>query len=490
MVEFISSTIEPPSTASYPELRVSQKTVQRLRELSLQLDQLRLEGILTRSRILKHAADSALNFVFHSNKIEGSPLTIGETEVLATQTSYLSTDEKEALGAKTAYDWMVENCESVLQSPQPFWRTLNKILLNEVLNAAGSYRNDSVKISGAAFSPPEAFAVPEFLDRLTEEIRTSLSMRSPLELAAAVHAKFVWIHPFNDGNGRTARLLLNAILLASGLPIVVVNFDDRSRYMDALANADRGNLSPFVDLLLECLEYSLGSLKLPDRSDSNPEEEASEESSKTIPSNDPVEEALEELENTVIHNRDGAEPAAEISPEDDHDLLELVMASKLQAEQANYEAWKQAFESIAKQAEALAANFNRRYSPKGYSIDFRSYDMLTREKYDLLTNGFTAPRTWLFSWDLRSPNRHTRLMFFFQCSSQGARRIPDVAGASLAISRHDGDVYRRLSSEPIWLREIAYARGNLTSLGATERRDIPIVEALKNTLAETIKAYL
>src|SRR5207244_7207114 len=117
MVEFISSTIEPPSTASYPELRVSQKTVQRLRELSLQLDQLRLEGILTRSRILKHAADSALNFVFHSNKIEGSPLTIGETEVLATQTSYLSTDEKEALGAKTAYDWMVENCESVLQSP-------------------------------------------------------------------------------------------------------------------------------------------------------------------------------------------------------------------------------------------------------------------------------------------------------------------------------------------------------------------------------------
>jgi len=175
----------------------------------------------------------------------------------------------------------------------------------------------------------------------------------------------------------------------------------------------------------------------------------------------------------------------------DDDFIGDVMKDKLRADQAQYEAWRQAFESLAKQAEALTAEFNRKYSHQSFSASFRHYDMLTREKYDLLAAAGNAPRTWFFSLEIRSTRSRARLMFFFQRASAAAHKITGVSPVSLVISRYDGESFHRLSAEPIWLREIIYAQGTLLPVGRDDsKRQLKIAKGLELTLAETIQAYL
>ena len=78
-----------------------------------------------------------------------------------------------------------------------------------------------------------------------------------IELAAMLQHKFVHIHPFFDGNGRTARLLTNVILLQKGYPLAVILKNDRKRYYRVLQEADSGNLRPLVEFVAKTVERSL-----------------------------------------------------------------------------------------------------------------------------------------------------------------------------------------------------------------------------------------
>src|SRR5947208_16146324 len=104
------------------------------------------------------------------------------------------------------------------------------------------------------FTPPMAGAVPGFMHDLSEEMRNGLDGRSTLECSASLHTKFVWIHPFSDGNGRTARLLLNSYLVSQDLPVVVVNYADRERYLHCLKESNKGDLTALVDFIVDCFE--------------------------------------------------------------------------------------------------------------------------------------------------------------------------------------------------------------------------------------------
>jgi Fic family protein len=81
--------------------------------------------------------------------------------------------------------------------------------------------------------------------------------RHIVELAALAHHRFVHIHPFYDGNGRTARLIMNLFLMQNGYPIVMVLKNDRKKYYRALSLADKGDPALFIRFMAQCVERSL-----------------------------------------------------------------------------------------------------------------------------------------------------------------------------------------------------------------------------------------
>ena len=81
--------------------------------------------------------------------------------------------------------------------------------------------------------------------------------RNPIILAAEFHYKFIRIHPFDDGNGRTARLLMNLILMRFDFPPAIIKTSDKENYYNVLRQADAGMLTPFIDYIAQNIIYSL-----------------------------------------------------------------------------------------------------------------------------------------------------------------------------------------------------------------------------------------
>lgn len=125
---------------------------------------------------------------------------------------------------------------------------------------AGRYRTVPVAIAGSRHVPPPPVEVPPRMDDLFQWFRGEAQALHPVRRAAHFHHRFVYIHPFVDGNGRTARLLMNLILMGEGYPPAILKADPDRRvaYMDALEAASvQGDLQPFERLVAEAVEESL-----------------------------------------------------------------------------------------------------------------------------------------------------------------------------------------------------------------------------------------
>jgi Fic family protein len=122
---------------------------------------------------------------------------------------------------------------------------------------AGQYRSINVLISGAQHRPCDYFQVSEKMEKFIDWYNTDGQMLHPIERAALVHADFVGIHPFVDGNGRTSRLLMNLELMKSGFPPVVIRVENRLDYYKALDTAHTsGNYDPFINLVAQAAQES------------------------------------------------------------------------------------------------------------------------------------------------------------------------------------------------------------------------------------------
>ena len=131
-------------------------------------------------------------------------------------------------------------------------KDIHAIIMENIM-VGGIYRSCDVAITGASHSPPspnEIYSqIKYFYSRLN---RNDLN---PIELAAWIHAEFVKIHPFTDGNGRTARLIMNYSLMSSGFLPININTDERIRYYESLDKyASENVLSSFADLVAELEE--------------------------------------------------------------------------------------------------------------------------------------------------------------------------------------------------------------------------------------------
>lgn len=205
--------------------------------------------------------DLVVRWTYHSNAIEGNTLTLKETRVVLegiTIGGKLLREHFEAINHREAILYV----EQIVQAGEPLseWhiRTIHQLILKNIDDEhAGRYRTINVRIAGAEYRPIEAIHVPEQMQILVAWYQTEASNLHPIERAARLHVDFVKIHPFGDGNGRTARLLMNLELLKAGFPAVVLSVEQRLRYYETLDRAHtRGEYQPFLELIAECVEQS------------------------------------------------------------------------------------------------------------------------------------------------------------------------------------------------------------------------------------------
>jgi Fic family protein len=205
------------------------------------------------------AAAWDVRMVYESNSIEGNSLTLRETEIVLSKGVTVSgkplKDHMEAVNLMQAWEQVKELAKPGASLAENQLLDLHRIVLTRVEDSfAGSYRTSTVRIAGANFIPPNPIKVP---DLMTELFAGLVTISDPVERAARLHHGIAHIHPFADGNGRTARLAMNFILLAAGYPPISIPTDLRQAYYHALEAADSGDFPVWQNFLTTQLEKEL-----------------------------------------------------------------------------------------------------------------------------------------------------------------------------------------------------------------------------------------
>ncbi len=193
--------------------------------------------------------------IFHSTGIEGNRLSLQETEAVLLDGMEIGgkplADQLEVKDLEAAYNFLLELSNANNPIREIDIRELHRLVVRNQSEARpGSYRQIGVVISGSEHRPPPPVSVPAMMQKTIDWMNQPLNL-SPIVGAVYVHHQLAAIHPFIDGNGRVARLLMNLILLRSGYPIVNIRREDRSKYYESLSFADVGLYSPLVELVLD-----------------------------------------------------------------------------------------------------------------------------------------------------------------------------------------------------------------------------------------------
>jgi Fic family protein len=203
-----------------------------------------------------------LEWTYNSNAIEGNTLTINETKVVL---------EGIAVGGKTMREHLevlnhrdaITYVEEIAQKNEPLseWqiKNLHRLVLKGIDDKyAGVYRDQQVFISGAKHTPPAPFLMKEQMEQLINWYGQDAKKLHPVTRGAMLHAIFVGIHPFIDGNGRTSRLLLNLELMKEGFPPIIIKVNNRLAYYEALDKAHtQKEYDEFIQLVALEVEDSL-----------------------------------------------------------------------------------------------------------------------------------------------------------------------------------------------------------------------------------------
>ncbi len=208
------------------------------------------------SNTLKSLRESnILDFTYHSNAIEGNTLTLRETKVVLegmTIGGKSVTEHLEVINHKDAILFLEELVAKNEEINEWNIKNIHSIILKEIdSNNAGKYRNENVVIAGAKHIPTEYIKVPEEMERLINNYK-EWNHYHPLIKSALLHGEFVFIHPFVDGNGRTARLLMNFETMKHGYLPIIIKKESRLKYYDSLEKAAiEHDYTDFIKLIVE-----------------------------------------------------------------------------------------------------------------------------------------------------------------------------------------------------------------------------------------------
>jgi len=196
----------------------------------------------------KYQSDFLVRFTYNTNAIEGNRLSLRETAMILNEglipSGTETNDYTEALNSRDAVAAMAAHRRGLSQ--RFLFRLHREVTKNTRCQKVGAYRDTGVRISGSDWVPPSARELPGLMKKLFVWYRNHRSSFHPVELGALLHARLVQHHPFTDGNGRVARLVMNWVLLRGGYPTFYIENRDKLNYYKALEEADRGNPGAFV----------------------------------------------------------------------------------------------------------------------------------------------------------------------------------------------------------------------------------------------------
>ncbi len=205
-----------------------------------------LEFILSHQNYLE---DFITRSTYHSNAIEGNTLTFAETYAILYNDNSFKIQGKEpreiyeAINHKNALELVFENLKNQDTFDDRFIKRLNEIINKNIKETEG-FRTVQVFIQGSEHIPPEPEKVPNLMNYFVYNYNHD--EQEIFEKIARYHIEFEKIHPFEDGNGRTGRLLLNYELLKDNLSPVVIAKEDRVKYFEFLRNNDSGGLAEWL----------------------------------------------------------------------------------------------------------------------------------------------------------------------------------------------------------------------------------------------------
>ncbi|MBI2638837.1 Fic family protein [Candidatus Peregrinibacteria bacterium] len=242
-------------------MHLSSVPLKRLEEKRKRLNALRP---LPASAVRKLREHFEVEMTYNSNAIEGNSLTLRETFLVLSEGITIKgkplKDHLEATNHKEALDYLYDlvDHEKNISFSEHLIKSFHQLVTHNIEKEwAGRYRNAPVRITGTTHQPPNALQVPHLMQNLIHWVSQNQKRLHVVELAAILHHQFVHIHPFFDGNGRTARLIMNVLLLQKGFPLAIILKNDRRRYYRVLQEADLGNFKPLVEFVTKAVERSL-----------------------------------------------------------------------------------------------------------------------------------------------------------------------------------------------------------------------------------------
>lgn len=221
-------------------------------------------GKASRENYLKRQRET---FITNTNAIEGSQLTFEQTKrVLELQKRYGTRDreELEVLNMEQCLELYDRLLEQKVELNEKTILRLHLLLLKTIPNYegyAGVWRPVNVYIRGSKYDFPAWKDVPRLMSELLGWYEENKNRVHPVELAAIFHARLVTIHPFADGNGRMARLLMNYILQLNGFPFSDIPFSKRDEYFKTQEEGHFRRYGPFVRFLVSEIKAEFTELR-------------------------------------------------------------------------------------------------------------------------------------------------------------------------------------------------------------------------------------
>lgn len=374
--------------------------------------------------------------VYNSNAIEGNTLTLRETKSVLETGGIIDVGRKrEATEALNLGKAIAEVQELV--GDRESWSDLarfiavHRTLLTDVKNhAAGVIRSERVIITGAKHQPPNPLKLHLLLEQFFGQLKDATEI-DPVWLATWVHWVIARIHPFQDGNGRMARLWQDLILFGHQLTAAVIRQQDRSEYYSALSSADDGKFNPLTQLVARSL-------------------------SKTLQIYINAQREVDELKDWAV------------------DIVGESNARLEEKRKLEYLRWGWQMDQLRDAFERCATQVTSA-SDGSVEVQVRSFDIVDQPTWETLRSGGRAAKTWFFWTNFRRGTERVQYCFFFghHFFSPEDRGVSEIGpSACLLVSEQIGDAeavrLTELDDCPVTLRELVIVNDKV----ARKRLDI------------------